>query len=93
MGHDRWDVFISYGHEDADWVGTLADNLHRDGFDVFFDQWKIIGGDRVTGRLEVGLRGATYGVLLVSPHALSRPWVMEEYEALLAQAVANPGRD
>lgn len=92
MGHDRWDVFISYGHEDADWVGTLADNLHRDGFDVFFDQWEIIGGDRVTGRLEVGLRGATYGVLVVSPHSLSRPWVMEEYEALLAQAVANPGR-
>ena len=28
----------------------------------------------------------------MSPHALSRPWVREEYEALLHQAVEEPGR-
>jgi tetratricopeptide (TPR) repeat protein len=89
---DRWDVFVSYGHEDVDWVGTLVANLHRDGFEVFLDQWEIIGGDRVTGRLEAGLRGSTHGVLVISPHALSRPWVIEEYQVLLRQAVEDPGR-
>jgi hypothetical protein len=88
----RWDVFVSYGHQDADWVGVLAANLHRDGFDVFLDQWELVGGDRVTGRLEEGVRNSTSGVLVVSPHSLSRPWVREEYEALLRQAVEIPER-
>jgi hypothetical protein len=57
MGVGRWDVFVSYGHEDAAWVGALAGNLHRGGFDVFLDQWELVGGDRVTGRLEEAIRG------------------------------------
>ena len=87
-----WDVFVSYGHEDAGWVRVLAGNLHRAGFDVFLDEWELVGGDRVTGRLEEGIRGSASGVLVVSPHSLSRPWVREEYEALLRQAVQQPGQ-
>src|SRR6185312_3882072 len=87
-----WDVFVSYGHEDAGWVRVLAGNLHRAGFDVFLDEWELVGGDRVTGRLEEAIRGSASGVLVVSPHALSRPWVREEYEALLRQAVQQPGQ-
>ena len=83
---------MSYGHEDADWVGELAGNLHRDGFDVFLDEWEIVGGDRVTHRLEEAIRDSANGVLVVSPHSLSRPWVQEEYEALLRQAVEDPSR-
>ena len=91
MGVGGWDVFVSYGHEDAEWVRVLAGNLHRAGFAVFLDEWELIGGDRVTGRLEDAIRASVNGVLVVSPHALSRPWVREEYEALLRQAVEQPG--
>ena len=59
---------------------------------VFLDEWELVGGDRVTGRLEEGIRDSVNGVLVVSPHSLSRPWVREEYEALLRQAVQQPGR-
>ena len=92
MAVGGWDVFVSYGHEDAGWVRVLAGNLHRAGFEVFLDEWELVGGDRVTGRLEEGIRESANGVLVVSPHALSRPWVREEYEALLRQAVEQPGR-
>jgi tetratricopeptide (TPR) repeat protein len=87
-----WDVFVSYGHEDADWVRVLAGNLQRAGFDVFMDEWELVGGDRVTGRLEEAIRNSANGVLVVSRHSLSRPWVREEYEALLRQAVQQPGQ-
>ena len=90
MAVGGWDVFVSYGHEDADWVRVLAANLHRTGFDVFLDEWELVGGDRVTGRLEEGIRNSASGVLVVSPHSLSRPWVREEYEALLWHAVQRP---
>src|SRR4051794_3178539 len=92
MADEQWDVFVSYGHEDAEWVGELAGNLHRDGFEVFLDEWELVGGDRVTGRLEGAIRCSLNGVLVVSPHSLSRPWVREEYEALLRQAVEDPSR-
>jgi tetratricopeptide (TPR) repeat protein len=92
MTEGGWDVFVSYGHEDAEWVRMLAANLHRAGFDVFLDEWELVGGDRFAGRLEEGIRNSVNGVLVVSPHALSRPWVREEYEALLRQAVQDPGR-
>ena len=49
-------------------------------------------GTGLPGRLEEGIRGSASGVLVVSPHALSRPWVREEYEALLLQAVQDPAR-
>ena len=88
----RWDVFISYGHVDGEWVRVLASNLHREAFDVFLDIWEVVGGDRVTGRLEEGIRGSRSGILVCSPEALGRPWVIEEYEALLRQAVDDPAR-
>jgi len=88
----QWDVFISYGHADGEWVRVLASNLHREGFDVFLDIWEVVGGDRVTGRLEEGIRRSRSGILVCSPEGLSRPWVIEEYEALLRQAVHDPAR-
>ena len=52
---------MSYGHEDAAWVRMLAGNLHRAGCGVFFDEWELVGGDRVAGRLEEGIRGSARG--------------------------------
>jgi tetratricopeptide (TPR) repeat protein len=92
MAEGDWDVFVSYGHADAAWVHVLAGNLHRAGFEVFLDVWELAGGDRLTGRLEEGIRRSANGVLVVSPHTLSRPWVAEEYAALVRQAVEQPGR-
>ncbi len=50
----RWDVFVSYAHEDQAWVQGLADNLHRAGRDVFFDRWEVVGGNRLSQRLQQG---------------------------------------
>jgi hypothetical protein len=55
MGEDpqtvnRRDVFIFYGHADADWVRTLAENLHQSGLNVFFDEWDIASGDVLVHR-------------------------------------------
>lgn len=51
----RWDVFVSYAHEDQAWVRLLAENLHRAGREVFFDQWDVVGGSRLSQRLQEGL--------------------------------------
>ncbi|HEX4954344.1 MAG TPA: tetratricopeptide repeat protein [Thermoanaerobaculia bacterium] len=87
-----YDVFVSHAKADADWVRRLAENLHHAGLEVFFDEWEIDYGDVVSRELDRGLAHARNGILVVSPTSLSRPWVQEEYAALLNKAVASGGR-
>lgn len=84
-----WDVFISYARADLGWVTILAENLNELGLRVFFDEWEVAAGDVVTHRLDKGLRESRNGMLVVSPASMTRPWVLEEYAALLTRAVAN----
>lgn len=84
-----WDVFVSYAHEDEAWVRVLAENLHRAGRDVFFDQWEVIGGSRLSERLQQGLESSEAVVLVVSRAAVDKPWWREEFAAAMAGAVAG----
>ncbi|MDQ3273593.1 MAG: toll/interleukin-1 receptor domain-containing protein [Actinomycetota bacterium] len=88
----RWDAFVSYAHEDEAWVGVLAENLHRPGRDVFFDRWEIVGGSRLSERLQQGLESSAAVVLVVSRAAVSKPWWREEFAAAMAGAVAGVQR-
>lgn len=89
---ETWDAFISYAHDDANWVRILAENLHRLGLDVFFDEWEVDAGAVVSARLDEGLRNSRSGMLVVSKSSVSRPWVLEEYSALLKRSVEQGQR-
>jgi len=88
----RWDVFVSYAHEDQAWVQGLADNLHRAGRDVFFDRWEVVGGDRLSQRLQQGLESSQVVVLVVSRVAVNKEWWQEEFAAAMAGVVAGVQR-
>jgi len=85
----EWDLFISYAREDRAWVTVLAENLHELGFEVFFDAWEVGPGAMVTLALEEGVKKSRCGVVVVSPAALGRPWVLEEYAAMMGEAVGR----
>jgi hypothetical protein len=87
-----FDVFISYGHPDADWVHNLAGNLHRAALDVFLDEWEIAPGEVVVHQLERGLLSSRNGVLVISRASVSRPWVQEEYAVMVSRAVEGKQR-
>lgn len=89
---ETWDAFISYARADQDWVRRLAINLHDLGLDVFLDEWEIGPGDVLMHRLDAGLLHSRTGVLVVSPAALERPWVQNEYAAMMTRAVAGQQR-
>ena len=92
MDGETFDVFISYGHQDAAWVHTLADNLHRLGLEVFLDKWELVPGDVVVHELERGLLSSRNGVLVVSPASVERPWVQQEYAVMVDRAVVGEQR-
>jgi TIR domain len=89
MGDELKDAFVSYGHADAEWVSVLAGNLHQLGLELFFDKWEIGLGDVLVHKLDAGILTSRNGVLVVSPESLSRPWVREEYAAMMTRAVAG----
>lgn len=89
MSAAEWDLFISYAREDRAWVTVLAENLHELGFEVFFDAWEVGPGTVVTLALEEGVKKSRCGVVVVSPAALGRPWVLEEYAAMMGEAVGR----
>jgi TIR domain/CHAT domain len=89
---ERWDVFVSYAHEDQAWVRVLAENLHRAGREVFFDQWDVVGGNRLSQRLQQGLESAGAVVLVVSRAAVGKQWWQEEFAAAMAGVVAGVQR-
>ena len=92
MGGTERDVFISYGHADADWVRTLAENLYQSGLELFFDEWDIAPGDVLAHKLDAGILASRSGILVVSPTALTRPYVQAEYAALMGRAIERGQR-
>ena len=92
MGDDQRDVFISYGHPDAEWVRTLARNLYQSGLEVFFDEWDIAPGDVLVHRIDAGILAGRSGILVVSPTAQTRPYVQAEYAALMGRAIERGQR-
>ena len=82
-----YDVFVSYARADGEQVRRLAENLHQSGLEVFFDEWEVGPGDVLVHQLDRGLLSAKNGLVVVTPAALSRPWVLEEYAAMVTRAV------
>ncbi len=87
-----FDVFLSHASADAEWVKVLAENLVRLGIRPFLDRWEIAPGDVLVHELDRGLRSSKNGVLVVSPEALGRPWVQQEYAAMVKAAVEHGRR-
>ncbi len=87
MSGQHWDVFISYAHEDGEWVEALAENLRQLGLEVFKDDWKIDAGDGLVTEIQKAIDASKSGVLVVTPAALSRPWVLAEYDAMMTLAI------
>jgi tetratricopeptide (TPR) repeat protein len=89
VSDNRKDAFISYGRADAEWVRVLAENLYQSGLELFFDEWDIGPGDVLVHKLDQGILTSRNGVLVVSPESLSRPWVQNEYAAMMTRVVAG----
>ncbi|MGV9703034.1 tetratricopeptide repeat protein [Streptomyces sp. NPDC003483] len=91
-GAGRFDVFVSYAHEDEPWARALAENLHQLGLDVWLDQWEVAGGDLVASRLQDGLAKAGAVVAVVSRHWMDSGWCGEEFAAGVTAAVERGQR-
>src|SRR3954462_6038826 len=88
----RFDAFVSYGHEDAEWVEVLAGNLVRSGLTVSLDRWELVAGDLLAIELDKRLAASECVVFVVSPASVGHGWVNEEFAAAIARSVRGRQR-
>lgn len=75
------DVFISYYHEDSDFVTRLASALAERGFEVWYDQTGLTGGDSFPLVIEQILEATRYVALVATARSVGRPWIRRERAA------------
>ncbi|MCU7874901.1 MAG: toll/interleukin-1 receptor domain-containing protein [Candidatus Thiodiazotropha sp. (ex Lucinoma borealis)] len=71
-------VFLSYSRKDAKPASTLADRLHADGIDVWFDLEDISAGAHWDDRVKEALQASTFVIVFLSPNSVASDQVKNE---------------
>jgi predicted nucleotide-binding protein len=71
-------VFISYSHDDADWVRQFAEALRAQHVVVWTDEWQINVGEPLREAIEAGLRSSDAIVSVLTRSNAQRPNVLFE---------------
>jgi hypothetical protein len=71
-------LFISYSRKDKRIVDVICDQLKNDGFEVWFDESSIQGGDLWRRKIEDGIKEAKAFILMVSKNSTNSNYVIKE---------------
>ncbi len=85
-------VYFAHASEDKVAAKAIAEHLLANGIDVWFDEWEIGAGDSLRRKMDEGLGSCTHFVVLLSPVALTKPWVNEEIDAGFVQRVEGKSK-
>jgi hypothetical protein len=84
-----YDVFVSYSHDDLDWVTGFAERLEGEGFRVARDEIILKPGDVLVHSIEQAIRDSAHGILVFSPASVASVWVQHEYAALMQRSIQD----
>ncbi len=83
----RWDIFLSYSHNDK----TFVDWLHRKLVDArlttWYDKEEILLGDSITTKIAEGLGSSNFHIVVLSQTAVQSNWVKAELEPRLNRQI------
>lgn len=87
---ETFDVFISHASEDKDdVVRPLANALKASGLSVWYDEFELRIGDSLRRKIDRGLAGSRFGVVVLSKGFFGRGWPEYELDGLVTRAVSG----
>src|SRR5690242_15477975 len=84
----EWDIFISHAEEDrGDFVAPLVRELSRKRPDlkIWFDNLELKLGDQLLQKIDQGLTGSRFGVVVLSGQFFRKKWTQNELAGLMAR--------
>src|SRR4051794_24105318 len=83
-------AFISYSHEDKEFVRQLADALNQNAVPLFFDEWDIRPGDSIIKKIfEEGLANSDFFFIVLSSTSVNSPWVSDELDVATVRRISG----
>jgi hypothetical protein len=71
-------IFISYSHQDKEFVDQLAAQLVRNRVYIWLDRWELHVGDSITFRIEDAITNAGALLVILSRASVESPWCRRE---------------
>lgn len=87
----EFDIFISYASENQYEVKNLVGVLEARGLRVWWDKGQITLGDRLSAKIDEGLRNSEYGIVLISERFIAKPWPESELRSMISRST-NSGK-
>jgi elongation factor Tu len=86
----RRDVFISHSGQDKDAIARpLAEALVARGVSVWYDEYELLPGDSLSGRVGEGLRDSCVGLVILSQSFFGSGWARWELDGLTNRQIAG----
>src|SRR2546425_6532280 len=88
MTAKTWDIFVCHASEDKDsFVRPLAEALACLGLHVWYDEFSLKVGDSLSASIDKGLAGSAFGIVVLSPAFIGKPWPEHELRGLVTRDV------
>ena len=90
-GKEKFDVFISYAHEDGTEVANqLRVHLTARGVEVWIDQIRLDTiGQNLRAEIDRGIVGSRFAAVILTPAFFERPWTLAELGGCVARQIAG----
>ena len=88
-----YDVFISHASEDKrEFVDEFAYKARQAGLKVWYDSFTLEWGDSLRQKIDAGLAGSYFGVVVLSRSFFAKQWTNYELDGLLERALDGNSR-
>ncbi len=84
-----FDLFISYASEDRSIVEGLVKVLAGHNLKVWWDKGQITLGDRLSAKIDEGLRNSRYGVVIISAYFIAKHWPESELRSMINRSTSS----
>jgi hypothetical protein len=78
-------VFISYSHDDSEFVDKLALNLVQRNVYIWLDKWELSVGDSLLDKIQAAITEASALIIILSKSSVKSGWVRKELNAGLVR--------
>lgn len=86
----KYNLFISYSHKDKkNLVEKLVKALEKKDIQVWYDDFEVKAGDSITDKISEGLRGARFGLIVISEAYVESRWARQELNALFKKQITQ----